>query len=136
GTRARCGGRAVGSEHRRRLSGAVRAPTASLGPERDDAPDPEAEGIVRTAQVGRSAAPRRSALGVLRRLAGLLEACLLALDDARVATEEAGLLEGRAVVLLVDLVQRAGDAEAHGPGLAGRAAAVEAHDHVEAALEL
>src|SRR5690606_13237037 len=62
--------------------------------------------------------------------------CLLALDDARVATEEAGLLEGRAVVLLVDLVQRAGDAEAHGPGLAGRAAAVEAHDHVEAALEL
>src|SRR5690606_15071101 len=70
----------------------------------------------------------RSALGVLRRLAGLLEAGLLALDDARVATEEPGLLEGRAVVLLVDLVQRAGHAEAHGPGLTGRAAAGEAHD--------
>src|SRR5690606_23675109 len=78
----------------------------------------------------------RSALGVLRRLAGLLEAGLLALDDARVATEETGLLEGRAVVLLVDLVQRAGHTEAHSASLAGRAAALKADDHVEAALEV
>src|SRR5699024_3271623 len=77
-----------------------------------------------------------SALGVLRRLAGLLEAGLLALDDAVVTTEEAGLLEGRSVVLLVDLVQRAGHTEAHGPGLTGCTAAGEADDDVEAALEV
>src|SRR6478736_1462271 len=60
----------------------------------------------------------RSALRVLRRLAGLLETGLLALDDASVAREEAGLLEGRAVVLGVDLVERTGDAEAQRAGLA------------------
>src|SRR5699024_71627 len=77
-----------------------------------------------------------SALGVLRRLAGLLQTGLLALDDAVIAAQEACLLEGRAVGLLVDLVQRAGHAEAHGTGLAGGAAAGEAHDDVEAALEV
>ena len=35
----------------------------------------------------------RSALAVLRRLAGLLEAVLLALDGPRVARKEAGLLQ-------------------------------------------
>src|SRR5512139_610997 len=39
-----------------------------------------------------------SALRVLRSLAGLLEAVLLALLDTRVTGEEAGLLEGRAVL--------------------------------------
>src|SRR6476646_3252070 len=45
------------------------------------------------------------ALGVLRSLAGLLEPVLLALLDPRVAGEEAGLLQRRAVVGL-DLLQR------------------------------
>ena len=57
----------------------------------------------------------RSALGVLRRLAGLLEAVLLALLDPRVTGEEAGLLQGRTVVGL-DLDEGAGDA----PGAARR----------------
>lgn len=45
------------------------------------------------------------ALGVLLSLAGLLEAGLLALDDAGVTTQVTGLLQGGAVVLGVDLVQ-------------------------------
>src|SRR4051812_27270239 len=77
-----------------------------------------------------------SALAVLRSLAGLLEAGLLALLDAGVARQEAGLLERGAVGLEVDLVERAGHAEAQRAGLAGRAAAVDAGDHVEAALEV
>src|SRR5436190_22669293 len=50
----------------------------------------------------------RSALGVLRSLAGLLQAVLLALGDARVAGQEAGLLQGGAVVGVV-LAQGPGD---------------------------
>src|SRR5699024_12846050 len=88
--------------------------------------------------VSRCGALRRagSALGVMGELAGLLQTGLLALDDAVIAAQEACLLEGRAVRLLVDLVQRTGHAEAHGTGLAGGAAAGEAHDDVETALEV
>src|SRR4051794_7423151 len=78
----------------------------------------------------------RSALGVLRRLAGLLETGLLALDDAGVTREQPGLLERGAVGLDVDGVEAAGHAEAQGAGLAGDAAAVDPRDDVEAALEL
>src|SRR4051812_47398717 len=77
-----------------------------------------------------------SALAVLRSLPGLLEAGLLALLDARVARQETGLLQRGAVRLEVDLVERTGDAEAQGPGLARGAAAVDAGDDVEPALEV
>ena len=45
------------------------------------------------------------ALGVLLSLTGLLETSLLTLDDACVTGKVAGLLQGGAVVLDVDLVQ-------------------------------
>jgi hypothetical protein len=45
------------------------------------------------------------ALGVLLSLTGLLETGLLTLDDACVAAQVTGLLQGGAVVLGVDLVQ-------------------------------
>jgi hypothetical protein len=64
----------------------------------------------------------RLALRELRRLAGLLETGLLALDDAGVTGEEAGLLEGGTVVLAVDLVQRTGDRETQGARLTRGAA--------------
>src|SRR3712207_993418 len=47
-----------------------------------------------------------------------------------------GLLERRAVGLDVDRVEAAGHAETQRAGLAGDAAAVDAGDHVEAAVEL
>src|SRR5690606_6990329 len=72
----------------------------------------------------------------LGRLASLLESGLLALDGAGVAREEAGLLQGRPVVLTVDLVERAGDAEAQGASLAGGATTNDAGDHVVAADEV
>src|SRR6478735_11724297 len=78
----------------------------------------------------------RSALRVLRRLARLLETSLLALDDAGVTGEQAGLLERRAVGLDVDRVEAAGHAETQRAGLTGDATAVDAGDHVEAALQL
>src|SRR3954451_2010236 len=78
----------------------------------------------------------RSALRVLRRLAGLLQTGLLALDDAGVTREQPGLLERGAVGLLVDRVEAPGHTEAQRAGLAGDAAAVDAGDDVEAALEL
>src|SRR6478672_7675598 len=62
---------------------------------------------------------RRSALRELRGLAGLLETSLLALHDASVAGEQAGLLQGRTVGLDVDGVERTGDAQAQRAGLAG-----------------
>src|SRR4051812_41318417 len=77
---------------------------------------------------------RRSTLAVLRSLTGLLEAGLLALRHPRVAGEEAGLLQRRAVLDVREL-QRAGDAEAQRAGLAGGAAAVDAGEHVELALQ-
>src|SRR5919198_2721078 len=80
---------------------------------------------------GRTRPPdKRSALRVLRSLAGLLEAVLLALLDPGVPGEEAGLLQGGTVVRVAG-DQRAGDAEAEGAGLAGDAAAAQVRDHVE-----
>src|SRR3712207_6546485 len=87
---------------------------------------------------GMSPAPEGvgSALRELRSLAGLLEAGLLALLDPGVAAEEAFLLQARAVVLEVDLVQRTSDAEAQRTGLARGAAAGDAGDHVVAAEQV
>src|SRR5690606_23987140 len=78
---------------------------------------------------------RELTLRELRSLAGLLETGLLALDDAGVTGEEASLLEGRTVVLAVDLVERARDREAQRAGLARGAAAADASDHVVGARE-
>ena len=72
----------------------------------------------------------RSALAVLRRLAGLLEAVLLALDGPRVAGQEAGLLQRRPVLGLHQ-DQRPGDGQAQRTGLPGRAAAIEVGVDVE-----
>src|SRR3954468_23884810 len=77
-----------------------------------------------------------SALRELRRLAGLLETGLLALDDAGVAGQQPGLLQRRAVGLDGDGVQRTGHAQAQRARLAGDAAAVDAGGDGEAALEL
>src|SRR5262249_29236922 len=60
------------------------------------------------------------ALRVLRALAGLVTPVLLALDLARIARDEAGLLERRAV-LRVDLQERSGDAVAYRDGLGAHA---------------
>src|SRR5688500_1877816 len=76
-----------------------------------------------------------SALGVLGSLTGLLEAGLLALLDARVAREQPGLLEHGTVGFFVDRVERAGNTEAERAGLAGHAAAGDAGDDVEPAVE-
>ncbi len=67
----------------------------------------------------------RSALGVLRSLAGLLETGLLALGNASVPGEEACLLQRRSVELGVDAVERAGHTEADRAGLARGATAVD-----------
>src|SRR3954469_3296401 len=72
---------------------------------------------------------RRSALGVLRSLAGLLQAVLLPLLDPRVTGEEAGLLQRR-TVLGLDRDEGTGDREPQGAGLAGDTAALEDADHV------
>ena len=76
------------------------------------------------------------ALRVLRCLAGLLQTGLLTLDDTGVAGQEAGLLQGRTVVLAVNLVQRAGDAQAQRTGLAGGAATVDACNDVVSAIQI
>src|SRR5436190_14729645 len=73
-------------------------------------------------------------LAELRCLACLVEAGLLALDDAGVAGEEPCALEGCAE-LRIDLDERTGDAVPHRAGLARRAAAVQAHAKVVLALE-
>ena len=65
----------------------------------------------------------RSALAVLRRLAGLLEAVLLAFLLARIAGEEAGRLEG-ATVLGVEFDKATSDPEAQRTSLAGGATAM------------
>src|SRR6266566_6188635 len=75
----------------------------------------------------------KSALRVLRRLTGLLQAVLLALLDPGIAGQEACLLQRRAV-LRVDLRQRPGDPQPKRTGLAGHAAARDAGDHIELAL--
>src|SRR6266508_3423500 len=72
----------------------------------------------------------RLALGVLGRLAGLLQPVLLALHLAGVAGQEAPLLQLRPQ-LLVEVDQGAGDAVAQRAGLPGDPAAVEVgHDVV------
>ena len=111
---------------------------AAAGPERGRAAEPldELRGEVLSddapdavgAEVAASHA-RCAALRELRRLAGLVETGLLALDDARVAREEALALE-RDPQLRVGLDERAGDAVPHGSGLAARAAAVDANADV------
>src|SRR5690625_5870898 len=78
---------------------------------------------------------KRSALGVLGRLTGLLQSGLLALNGTRVAGEETGLLQGRAVVLFVNRVQRAGNTQAQRTGLAGVTATGDQRDDVEATFE-
>src|SRR5690606_14999129 len=72
-----------------------------------------------------------SALAVLRRLAGLLEAVLLPLLGPRVTGQEAGLLQRRTVIG-VDLHQRAGDRQAQRARLAADATAAEVAEDVEA----
>src|SRR5690606_31778800 len=74
-------------------------------------------------------------LGVLRRLAGLLETGLLPLDLAGVPGEVAGLLQHRAVVLGVHGGERAGEAVTERTGLAAGATAVQAGEDVVGALE-
>src|ERR1700755_3225087 len=73
----------------------------------------------------------RSALRVLRRLAGLLESVLLALDGTRVTGQEAGLLQGGSFLGL-NQDQRAGDRQAQRACLPGWAATVEVGVDVEA----
>src|SRR4051812_41373020 len=75
--------------------------------------------------------PRALALGELRPLAGLLEAGLLPLLDARVARQEAAALELAAQVR-VGLEQSAADAVAQRAGLGGDAAALHAGHDVHA----
>src|SRR6201996_6982221 len=72
-------------------------------------------------------------LGVLRRLAGLLQAVLLALLDPGVPGQEACLLQRRAV-LRVDQGKRPGHAEAQRARLPGDAAAGDPGHHVELVL--
>src|SRR5437763_1094370 len=88
-------------------------------------------GLVRVGSTGsaRAALP----LGVLRRLAGLLQAVLLALLDPGVPGQEAGLLQRRAV-LRVDQGERPGHAEAQCARLPGDAAAGDPGHHVELVL--
>src|SRR6201999_2054831 len=73
----------------------------------------------------------RSALAVLRRLTGLLQAVLLALGGTRVTRQEAGLLQ-RGPVLGLDQDQCPRDRQAQRAGLAGGAAAVQVGEDVEA----
>src|ERR687886_1257881 len=103
-------------------------PTTPRGRGRANGPGRSCHGAAHTGE--------GSALAVLRGLAGLLEAGLLALLHPRVAGEEAGLLQRGAVGVEVDPVEGAGHAEAQRAGLAGGAAAVDAGDDVEAALEV
>src|SRR3954454_5448024 len=82
----------------------------------------------------RARAGKRLPLAELRRLARLVQAGLLALDDAGVAREEACALQ-RHAKLRVDLHERTSDPVAHGTRLTRRAAAVHAHAQVVLALE-
>src|SRR5262245_39662024 len=76
------------------------------------------------------AAPPRLALRVLRRLAGPLEAVLLALLDARVARQQAGLAQQRAS-RLVGLGERARERVRDRAGLAGDPAPGHLGPHAE-----
>src|SRR5690606_284979 len=72
---------------------------------------------------------KRLALGELEGAAGLRAAVLLALHHASVAGEEAALLEHSAKLRFVE-GERAGDAVAHGTGLAREAAAGDGGDDI------
>ena len=61
---------------------------------------------------------------------------LLAFHDAGVAGQEASLLQGGAVRITIDGVQRAGNAQADCTGLTGGAATINEDDSVELAFEL
>src|SRR5207253_2766187 len=76
---------------------------------------------------------RHLPLGVLRRLAGLLQPVLLALLDPGVPGQEAGLLQRRAV-LRIHQGQRPGHAEAQRARLPGDAAAGDPGHDVELVL--
>src|SRR3954452_2190583 len=78
-------------------------------------------------------AKARLALGELRPLAGLLQACLLALLGARVARQVAAALQ-LATQVRVGLQQSAGDAVAQRAVLSGHAAAGHRRDDVHAVL--
>src|SRR4051794_23367728 len=97
---------------------------------------PHADGPGEPYSPGPSCGRAGSALAVLRSLAGLLQTGLLALGGARVAGEEAGLLQGRTVHLGVHAVQRPRHAQAHRAGLAGGATTVHAGEHVVRTVEL
>src|SRR6266511_5765616 len=71
----------------------------------------------------------------LRRLASLVQAGLLALDDACVAREEAGALQ-RDAELGIGVDEGARDAVPNGAGLPARPTAVHAHPDVVATLEV
>src|SRR5262249_15602770 len=74
------------------------------------------------------------ALRELRRLASLVQAGLLPLDDASVSGQEALALERHAQVR-IDLDERAGDAVPDGAGLSARPAAVDADAEVVLTFE-
>src|ERR1035437_6778145 len=78
----------------------------------------------RTPSVPNRARPIGLPLGILRCLAGLLQAVLLRFLLARVAGKEAGLLK-RSPELGVHLDQRPGDAHTEGARLSGYAAAID-----------
>src|SRR3990170_3443323 len=75
----------------------------------------------------------RSALRVLRRLAGSLEAVLLALLHPRVAGEEAGLAKGQAA-FRIELEESTGEAVPDRAGLTRDPATLDLDDRVELAL--
>src|SRR3954447_17164834 len=81
----------------------------------------------------RRATSGASALGELRALARLLEPGLLALLDARVASQEAAALE-LATQVRVGFEQRAGDPVTQRAGLGAHPTAVQPGDHVHAVL--
>src|SRR5690554_372997 len=90
----------------------------------------------RTPSVPKRRAMRaRLTLRVLRSATGLLQTGLLALNDAGVASQEASLLKGRAVGLVIDLIEGASHTEAHCASLPGGTAASDADVDVELALD-
>src|SRR3954470_21331266 len=97
---------------------------------------PRIPSVPKSRPMGAARAVAGSALAVLGRLAGLLQAGLLALDDAGVAGEQAGLLQRGPVGVEVDRVEGTGHAQAQRTGLAGDATTVDAGDHVEAAHQV
>src|SRR5215208_3925934 len=72
----------------------------------------------------------RSALAVLRRLAGLLQTRLLALLDTRIPSQHSGLFQRGAAGFGIDGVERAGHTEAQGTGLTGDTTTVNPGDDV------